>query len=184
MTVEVTSAPAAEPITSAEAKAYLRVEHAADDTLIGSLITAARVAVEAHTGRALINRTYRVTLDAAEARPPVTLPYGPVSSVTTVETWLSGAYAAASASAYVLAQDTLHVNEDGTADWPEHDRGAAAFRATYVAGYGATSASVPEPLRLAVRMLVLDYYEERLNPGALSGGVRDLLAPYVNYKHG
>jgi uncharacterized phiE125 gp8 family phage protein len=43
--------PAAEPLSLSDAKAYLRVAHAADDDLIAALIVSARVHVEAQTRR-------------------------------------------------------------------------------------------------------------------------------------
>lgn len=46
-----------EPITSAEAKLYLRVDDTAEDTLIGHLITAAREFAERHENRLLVARS-------------------------------------------------------------------------------------------------------------------------------
>ena len=48
------SGPAAEPITLAAAKQFLRVEHGDDDDVIAALIAAARIHVEAATRRALV----------------------------------------------------------------------------------------------------------------------------------
>lgn len=57
--------PAAfEPVSLTEAKNYLRVEISDDDVLIGDLITAAREAVEAFTGRSLCVKGYRQSLDS------------------------------------------------------------------------------------------------------------------------
>src|SRR6185295_11579020 len=55
--------PAVEPVTLAEAKAYLRVEHDDDDDVIGALIAGARIHVEAQTRRALITQTWRLSHD-------------------------------------------------------------------------------------------------------------------------
>jgi uncharacterized phiE125 gp8 family phage protein len=55
--------PAIEPLTLAEAKSFLRVEHSADDDLIGALIKAARSEVESATRRALITQGWRIALD-------------------------------------------------------------------------------------------------------------------------
>jgi uncharacterized phiE125 gp8 family phage protein len=59
-----TAAPAAEPITLAEAKAWLRVDGTDEDTLITALIAAARTHVENFTRRALITQQFEVSFDA------------------------------------------------------------------------------------------------------------------------
>ena len=54
---------ASEPVTVADAKAYARVDDSADDTLIGTLITAARKRVEKETGLALMPQTWVAVFD-------------------------------------------------------------------------------------------------------------------------
>jgi uncharacterized phiE125 gp8 family phage protein len=58
------TAPAAEPLSLAEAKAFLRVEHDDDDGVIAALIAGARLYVEGQTRRALLTQTWRLVLDA------------------------------------------------------------------------------------------------------------------------
>ncbi len=59
----ILAAPAVEPLTLAEVKRWLRVDHADDDGLIGSLIKGARERIEARTGRAVIAQPWRIVLD-------------------------------------------------------------------------------------------------------------------------
>ncbi len=63
MTLELTAAPAAEPVSVSDAKDWLRISHAADDALILSLIRAAREHVETRTGLALITQSWRERLE-------------------------------------------------------------------------------------------------------------------------
>lgn len=48
-----------EPVTVAEAKAFLRIDYSDEDTLIGGLIAAARDQVEKYTGRRLMRQTLK-----------------------------------------------------------------------------------------------------------------------------
>src|SRR5574337_601095 len=62
LTVE--TPPAAEPVTLAQAKSFLRVEINTDDDLITSLIVAAREACETFTDRSFCIKGYRQSLDS------------------------------------------------------------------------------------------------------------------------
>ncbi len=59
----IVNAPALEPIAIADAKRWLKLETAEDDEVVGALITAARLTVEAHIGRMLITQTWRLIYD-------------------------------------------------------------------------------------------------------------------------
>jgi uncharacterized phiE125 gp8 family phage protein len=63
LSTQLITPPAAEPVTLAQAKLYLRVDFDDDDTLITALITAAREYCEKYTGRAFFNQAWVRTLD-------------------------------------------------------------------------------------------------------------------------
>ena len=77
MPLVLTAGPAVEPVSLAEAKAHMRVDGTAEDTLIGSLILTARLHVEAELGamrdalaeRLLANVMQWTPADVAEQRP-------------------------------------------------------------------------------------------------------------------
>lgn len=62
--VKVVSGPATEPVTLAEAKLHLRVDIDDDDSLIASLITAARRLCEAASKRVFVTTTFDVVEDS------------------------------------------------------------------------------------------------------------------------
>ena len=84
MTSYLLAGPAAEPVTLAEAKAFLRVDVTAEDAFITTLITAARLHVEGTTGRALISQTWRVGLDCWPESREVVLPIAPLISISAI----------------------------------------------------------------------------------------------------
>lgn len=157
------TAPASEPVTLTEAKAHLRVDTSADDTYITTLITAARQFVEKYLNRALINTTYTVQFDALPTC--IKLLYNPVSSVTSISYKdTAGDSQTLSSSLYVVDSH----NEPGQitpaygADYPSTYGEAGAVTVTYVAGYGATAADVPDAIKQMILILIGDMYDNRV----------------------
>lgn len=200
----VTVEPAAEPITRSEAKAWLRIEDAttADDGIIDLLITNARAWVEQYLERKLITQTVTQTLDdwpdqnsaqydfSGTARisdvtespvPYLELLAAPVQSVSSVvtyddsdnaSTWDSGNYRLSTPG------DRSRIAPVGGNAWPVATRDTDAVIVTYVAGYGASGADVPGPIKMAMYQLIALWYENREAMGDAPDSVRATLIPY------
>jgi uncharacterized phiE125 gp8 family phage protein len=162
---EITSGPAVEPLTVAEAKAHLRVDHTTDDSYIESLIKAARRTAEQFQGRAYITQTWKLYLDDFPHGKEIKLPVAPVASVSSItyvdlngdtQTWDSANYQVDTKAAIPRIVLSPIVS------WPnvEADR-VNAVTITFIAGYGATSASVPENTKHAIKLIISDMYQHR-----------------------
>ena len=185
MSLVMTGAPALEPVSLAEAKAHLRVDTASEDTFIAGLITTSRLQVEAILALALIAQNWTWRFDVWP-RKSVTFPMGPVSAVASVRIQNSDL------SFTTLAPATYIV--DGRAEPPRlipvggmfANPGVAALgvEIAFTAGYGATAADVPTPLKQAILLLVAHWFENRepALDGALAvrfpDAVIGLLEPY------
>jgi uncharacterized phiE125 gp8 family phage protein len=164
--VEVTSAPSVDPLTVAEAKAHLRVDHTTDDSYIESLIKAARVTCENFQNRAYITQTRKLYLDDFPGvNCPIELPFAPLQSVSsltyvdtdgTTQTWATSNY-----QVDTKAQPGTVEPVDGVTYPLVYPNKRNAVIITYICGYGATSASVPESARHAMRLLISDWYNQR-----------------------
>jgi hypothetical protein len=93
MELKPISGPAEEPVTLADAKLTLRVDHAEDDSRIQRMIGAAREEAEQITSRRFGPQTWELVLDAFEST--ITLPAPPVQQAEHrtgrrygVQTWL------------------------------------------------------------------------------------------------
>lgn len=161
-----TTDAAAEPLTTAEAKLFLRVDSSTDDALIDVLVKAARQRVEQDTGRALISQTWTFSLDSAPSGGrPIVLPINPVASVTSITSYdTADASSVLSSSVYRLdaaSSPARIVLRDGQS-WPSGLRPQTGVVVVFVAGYGASSSSVTDVgLIQAVRMLVEHWYAQR-----------------------
>lgn len=182
----VITAPASEPLSTAEAKAHLVVEHTNDDTLIASYIQAARIMCEQHQWRSYITQTREEWLNAFPVGP-IYLPYGPVQSITSIKYIdIDGTEQTYSSDNYTLDTVNDMVYLDYNLAWPSTQCIQNAVKVRYVAGYGATGSAVPETIRSAMRLLIGHWYLNR--EGVLTGitatqlpmGVEALLATADN----
>ena len=180
----IVNGPAIEPVALADMKQWLKLENPDDDDVIGALITAARLIVEAQIRRMLITQTWRLIYDCWPDGRIVKIPLAPFQSLTAMRVYdASGTPQAVSASLYYVdaAADAARIIFG--APPPAPGRVTAGIEMDITVGYGATPDSVPEPLRQAIRMLVTDWYENRGDAGAdeanaLPASVRALVAPY------
>ncbi len=155
------TAPAIEPLSLAEAKAFLRVETGDDDAVIGALIAGSRIHIEAQTRRALITQGWRIAIDAwpDDGRPTV-LP-APLQALTAARVYdLDNAAQALDTAAFVLDKGASALI---FAPWalPAPGRVAAGIELDVTVGFGDAAIDVPEPLRQAIRLLVAHWYENR-----------------------
>jgi uncharacterized phiE125 gp8 family phage protein len=175
--------PAAEPLTLAEAKNFLRVEHDADDDLITALIAAARIHAEAETHRALMTQTWRLVFDRWPRSGRIDVRPAPLRSLIAARVYDSGGVAhTVDPQAFVVntASSTL-----AFAPWSPMQPGrvSAGIEIDVSVGFG-DAGDVPEPLRQAVRLLVAHWYENRrISAGGgeaatLPATVAALTAPY------
>jgi uncharacterized phiE125 gp8 family phage protein len=176
--------PSAEPCTLAEAKDFLRVEHADDDAIIASLIGAARGHVEALTRRALLTQRWRFVLDAWPVDGRIVLRMGPLRSLIAARVYdYAGNAGAIDLETFVVDAAADVIASPG---WslPMPGRAVAGIELDIELGYGADAAGVPDGLRHAVRLLVAHWYENRAltaigqTVALLPAGVNALIAPY------
>lgn len=175
----VYAAPATEPLTVAEAKAHLRLEHAGDDDLVSRILTAAREDAEAFLSQTLVSTTLDVYWDhfpgqgddlrggpgyAEQDRYALVVPRSPLVSVThlkytntagTLTTLTSGADYTVDA----VSNPGRIVPYFGTS-WPTARAVPNAVTARVVCGYGA-AASVPSSIKSAILLIVGALYEHR-----------------------
>jgi uncharacterized phiE125 gp8 family phage protein len=192
MLLQLITAPAVEPVTLPEAKAHLRVLHSAEDTLIEGLVKAARIHIEATTGRALVTQTWDFWLPAFPVSGVVELPKPPLQTVTWVKYRdLDGVEQTLDAADYLVVAPGLigTVELAPDADWPATQTRQQAIAVRFVAGYGAAADSVPADLRAALLLMAEHLYYNRgavtaENLKATPMGVDALLGPHRTFGWG
>jgi uncharacterized phiE125 gp8 family phage protein len=186
MALVLTSAPALEPVTVAEAKAHLRIDAGDEDTLIASLILTSRLHLETALSLALITQSWRLLLDRWPLTKDLEMPLRPLQSIEEVRVLpADGAATVIDADKYLA--DTVSVPprlvRTGVI-WPQPGKAANGVEIDFTAGYGAAPSAVPAPLRQAVLLLIAHWYENR-EPIAVGsaemvvpGPVSELIEPF------
>ncbi len=183
MTPLALTPPAAEPVTLAEAKLYLRLDQNEEDALLSTLITAARLMVEAASGRMLVEQAWRIVLDRWPSNGEIRLPLSPILSVTQARVYdVMGAPQAVAASALKLDRQADPPVIRIVGEVPEIGRSRSAIEIDILAGFGAAGA-VPALLRQAVLLLAARWFEQRgdvvgRDAATLPAEIMALVAPF------
>lgn len=178
--------PAVEPITVAEALVHLRADAdgGENDAYVTGLIQVARQACEDRIERTLITTPWRLKLDTFPDAIELLQP--PVIAVQAL-TYLDedGATQTVNPADYVVdttSEPAWLVPGPGKS-WPATQAGAInTVTVDYTAGYGATAATVPAPLKQWMLLAIGSMYNTRNADGERAQVRHDfadaLLAPY------
>jgi hypothetical protein len=178
--------PATEPVSVDTQKVFMRNEvvDAAQDTLIGTIISAAREYVELQTRLALITQTWKLTMDRfptvaadddwwdgvreiaiselQQTVPWIELPTGPLISVTSFNTFNQADAATLFTNYYTdTSRRPGRVSLRSGAVWPTPTRGVNGIEIIYVAGFGPAAANVPADIRIAISQIASHWFENR-----------------------
>ena len=163
MAWKVTTAPVNEPWTVSEVKNYLKVDTSADDTLITTLIGAARQTAESYLNMALITQTITEKLDRLNS-PTIYLSVNPVIAVSSFQ------YADSENNTQTYASSNYVVDTYSKParlslgfgkSWPTLYGNINDVTITYTAGFGTESSGVPMQIRQAILMMIADSYDNR-----------------------
>ncbi len=181
--LRLTTAPAVEPVTFADIHPdHLKLTGDHERGYIEGLIAAAREEAEQFMRRALIDQSWTLTLDHwpggsrdwwddihTPARTAsdlyLELPYPPLDSVTSINTYDTADVATPVVVATVFYEDTN--TEPGRLvlrsgqSWPIDTRRGGRIEIIYKTGYGVSGADVPEAIKHGIKLHVAWLYEHR-----------------------
>lgn len=167
-----------EPISRADAKTHLQIEHTGDDDYIDDLISSARSHLESLTHRAFTNRTVTLIVDSADVQNgQLVLPWPKLVSIDTFEYYSSDLQTLTdvpAANYTTIGSDPgtlVAINGGFTSSRYEY-----TWKITMTCGYGGT---MPPDVLAAMRSILYILYHF---PGSISTGqlIRELGTSYDN----
>ena len=188
MILDIVSQTGSEPVTLEELKAYLRVDHDEEDSLITSLGVAARQAIETKIQKVIPTTTFDYSLAElpfgggyydrrVRANPtiynwlpthggaPIVLPRAPLKSITSI-TYIdsSGDSQVVPTSVYQAIPSSngpgmVKLRPNQVWPIPYPTYGAVTIR--FVAGMGDDGTTVPDAIKTVIKMVVDDIYNHR-----------------------
>lgn len=148
-----TGAPAAEPWTLAEAKEHLKIDGTDQDLEVAMMLTAAREHAEEMLQRTLVSTPWLLTLDEFPCAIKLHMP--PIISVSSVR-YIDEAGILQTLDPADYLVDTVsspgYVVPGVDKSWPATQKRINAVTVQYTAGYGATAANVPMPIRWWIKL--------------------------------
>lgn len=157
------------PVVSlAEAKQQLRLDAEDEDDLIEAYAWAVNDLLDARwgeLGRALTTQTWRLTMNGFPT-DRIVLPFPPVQSVASITYYdLDNASQTAATSLYRLTatDEEAWVDLTNGSSWPSTYDRADAVSVTFVAGYGDAVKDIPEGIRMAAKLMLSHFYENRVS---------------------
>ena len=181
MTATLITPPLVEPVSLTDMKAFLKLDHDAEDDLLRAFISTARVHLEHMTSRHFISQTWRVTLDR---------PLGPIFSLSMqpVAQIISASILSAKGELQLLSADCFSIYQKSDPATIVNLAGVLLAESQRLqleleTGFGPAAEDVPDPLTQAIRLVAAAWYERRViaDPSQLPdlfSEIRPLVSPY------
>ncbi len=193
MLIEETNVPdAALPVEAF--KAHLRLgsgfaEDTLQDAVLRSFLRAAMAAIEARTGKVLMEREFTLSVSELKNTAALPLTVSPVTVIVAVTlVSRSGVEQAVNASVYWLERDGSNPRLRAAATCLPGPETGGQLRVRFLAGYGPDWDDMPSDMQQAVFMLAAHYYEYRhdtaLSDGCMPFGVTSLIERFRTYRLG
>lgn len=132
-----------------------------DDPYITSLIKSARERVETETGRKMCTQQWDHFLPCFPSGcRPIEVPFPPIQTIDSIQYYdTNGTLQTLSSATYIVDKTDAYcyITLATDASWPTTQDRAQAVKINFTTGYGAASA-VPEGLKSAIRLALLDIY--------------------------
>jgi uncharacterized phiE125 gp8 family phage protein len=161
----ISELPEEEPVTLAEAKAFLRVTESDEDALITSAIKVGRSEVEKYIGQTVLTTSYTYLLDEFPPLDVLTVPRGPINSVTSIK------YIDPDGVSQTLSTDVYDVDTRRRAGriglkagqcWPATKGNTLnAVEIEFTAGMGDEAAAIDEDIKTAIKLVAARVFENR-----------------------
>lgn len=156
-----------EPVTTAQMREHLVVEHTNDNTYIDMLISAARLAAETFCARQFMQATWEYRLDG-DFPHEILLPRPPLKQVNSIKYIDTNGDTQMLASAIYQVDTYTEPGRVKTAynqSWPSvRTDEYNTIVINYDTGYGTATSDVPDNIRHAIMMHVAEAYENRRTP--------------------
>ncbi len=181
-----TSSVTVESLPVAVFRTHLRLgtgfaNEAALDPELAQYLSAAIARVEARTGKALVQRSYRLVLRAWRTVDAQTLPVAPVTSVEAISLRnRNGAHITVLPGRYRLIGDRHRPQIVATGAMLPAIPVGGQVEVDFTAGFGISWDSVPDDLAQAVQLLAAQYFEARTGASAsMPAAVEELIARWT-----
>ncbi len=161
MRMTLTKGPSLEPVPLADLKSSLGHVDPKDDTLLGCLLTAARIVCEARTGLLFLPQDWTLSSPCPEAGDAIALPLAPVRKVNAARVRCAGSGDAVfdvcriDLEDYDAHRQRLRIGECGRL---ERAQGSGVLEVDVTAGLAEEPAGLPDQLRQAVTNLAAHWY--------------------------
>jgi uncharacterized phiE125 gp8 family phage protein len=171
--MRLVTGPTTEPVTIEDLKYQANYEDVDQDASFEAWGVAARRLTESRLQRALISQSWQMLLDRFPS-DVIEVRICPVIAVSSV-TYLDTAGASQTLPTSIYAVDTA--NEPGrltlkyAQSWPTTYSQANAVTVNFTAGYGTEASAVPAEAKLAIRMLVSHWFNNREAVGSVGQNV-------------